>query len=131
MSAQQQLAFLFCVLEFARQHVSIGVLEVVRGKFLFRAEIDVSIFDASAIPFQIINVFDTLNVHGEALQTIGQFNRDRVAIDTTNLLEVGKLAHLHAVAPDLPTKAPGAEVGLSQSSSTNRISCSSSLMPSR
>ena len=37
-------------------------------------------------------------------QTIGQFNRDRVAIDTTSLLEVGKLAHLHAVAPDLPTK---------------------------
>ena len=58
---------------------------------------------------QVIDVFDALQVHREAFQTVGNFAGDRLAIDAADLLEVGELRHFHAVHPDLPAQTPGAQ----------------------
>ena len=50
-----------------------------------------------------------MQVHGEAFQTIGDFTRDRLAFQTAHLLEVRELGDFHAVHPDFPAQAPGAE----------------------
>ena len=62
-----------------------------------------------AIEVQVIDVFDALHIHGEALKAIGEFAGDGGAFDARDLLEIGELRHLHAVAPAFPSKAPGAE----------------------
>jgi hypothetical protein len=51
------------------------------------------------------------DVHGEALEAVGELARDGAAVVAADLLEVGELRHLHAVAPHLPAQAPGAEGG--------------------
>ena len=33
----------------------------------------------------------------------------RVAVEAANLLEIGKLANLHTIAPDFPAQSPGAQ----------------------
>ena len=54
---------------------------------------------------------DALQVHGDALQTIGDLTGNRVALQATHLLEVGELGDLHAVQPDFPAQTPGAQGG--------------------
>ena len=49
------------------------------------------------------------DVHRQPLEAVGELARDRAAVVAADLLEVGVLADLHAVAPDLPAEAPGAE----------------------
>ena len=65
--------------------------------------------DAGAVEVEVVDVLDALDVHGEPLEAVGQLARDRPAVEAADLLEVGELRHLHAVAPDLPAQAPGAQ----------------------
>ena len=58
---------------------------------------------------QLVEAVDTLQVHGQALQSVGQLASDRKDVKAPYLLEVGVLGHLHPVAPDLPAQAPGAD----------------------
>ena len=58
---------------------------------------------------QVVDAAAIEQIHRETLQPVGQFDRDRIAFDAADLLEIGELRHLHAVAPDLPAEAPGAE----------------------
>ncbi len=60
---------------------------------------------------QIVNRIDTLQVHGQSLQTIGDLAGNRIAFNAADLLEVGELGHLHAVEPDFPTQPPGTQRG--------------------
>src|SRR5690606_6635333 len=60
-------------------------------------------------PHQVVYRVDALQVHGQALQAIGDLTGHRVALDATDLLEVGELGDFHAVQPDFPTQTPGAE----------------------
>ena len=53
--------------------------------------------------------FDILHVHGQPFEPVGEFARDRQAVEAAHLLKIGELRHLHAVAPDLPAETPGAE----------------------
>ncbi|MNI32956.1 hypothetical protein D3C73_868820 [compost metagenome] len=53
-----------------------------------------------------------LQVHGQALQAVGDFTRGRRAIQAADLLEVGELRDFHAVQPDFPAQAPGAQRGV-------------------
>ena len=51
---------------------------------------------------QVEHVVAVLQVHRQALKTIGNFTRDRLAFQATHLLEVRKLRHFHTVHPNFP-----------------------------
>src|SRR5690625_7121321 len=44
-------------------------------------------------PDQVINGIDPLQVHGDALNAVGDLTRHRVTLQATHLLKVGKLGH--------------------------------------
>ena len=103
----------FRVAEVAEQHLGVGVLEIVPRVFLLGLQEDVAIGDLvgalAAVEVELEAVVDALQVHGEALEPVGELARDRRAFEARDLLEVGELRHLHAVAPALPAEPPGAE----------------------
>ena len=86
----------------------VGGLEVVGALTLLKRQPDVAV-GAVAIPGEIPDALHVLEVHREALQAVGDLDRDRPAIDAAALLEVGELGHLHAIQPDLPAHTPGTE----------------------
>src|SRR5207248_11103283 len=63
----------------------------------------------SAVIVKVVDALDALHIHREAFEPVGQFGRDGVAFDAADLLEIGELADLHAVEPDLPAEPPGAK----------------------
>ena len=63
----------------------------------------------AAVEVEVVDVVDALHVHGEALEPVGQLAGDGIAVEAADLLEVGELRHLHAVAPHFPAEPPGAE----------------------
>ena len=69
---------------------------------------DLAVLDALD-PLDVEDVLDVLQVHGDALEAVGELGRHRLAVEAARLLEVGELGDLHPVAPDLPAEAPGAE----------------------
>ena len=60
-------------------------------------------------PDQIVNAIHALQIHGDALQTIGDLARHGETFNATGLLKISELSHLHAVQPHFPTQAPGTE----------------------
>ncbi len=97
----------------AEEHLGVGMLEGVAGIFLLGLQEDLAIGDLvrplAAVEVEVVDVLHALDIHGEALEPVGQFTRHRRAFEARHLLKVGELAHLHAVAPALPAEAPGAE----------------------
>ena len=85
------------------------MLEIVGAEFPLVLQEYVAIAEAGAVEIQVIDVLDALDVHGQTLQPVGDLAGDRVAVEAADLLEIGELSHLHAVAPDLPAQAPGAQ----------------------
>ena len=63
----------------------------------------------AAVEVQVEHAVDALHVHGQALEAVGDLARDGIAVEAADLLEVGELRHLHAIAPHLPAESPGAE----------------------
>ena len=63
-------------------------------------------------PFQVVDVVYALQIHGQTFQSVGDFSSDGATVNTSHLLEVGELRHLHTVKPHLPTQAPSAEGGV-------------------
>ena len=81
--------------------------------------VDIAIADAAAAalllplgPGEVVDVLDTLQVHGQPLQAVGDLTGDGAAVDATDLLKVGELRDLHAIEPDLPAQAPGPQRGV-------------------
>src|SRR6185369_7777333 len=75
--------------ESREEEVRIAVLEVV-GRLLFLVlQVDVAVAQAFG-PGEVIDVVDLLQVHGQALQPVGDLAGDRLAIDAANLLEIGE-----------------------------------------
>ncbi len=62
-------------------------------------------------PDQVEDAVHALQVHGDALEAVGDLAGDRVALQAADLLEVGELGDFHAVEPDLPAETPGAQGG--------------------
>src|SRR4029077_7988029 len=60
-------------------------------------------------PAQIIDALYALQKCADALQPVGQLDRDRVQVNSPALLEVGELRNLEPVEQNLPTDAPCAE----------------------
>ena len=58
---------------------------------------------------EVVYPLDPLDIHRQPLQPVGEFGRGECHRDAADLLEIGELGHLHAVAPDFPAQAPGAD----------------------
>ena len=92
----------------AEQPLGVGGLEVEGRELALGLQEDVAVCRL-AVEAQLEHVVHALDVHGQALEPVGQLARDRMAVVAADLLEIGELRDLHAVAPDLPAEAPGAE----------------------
>ena len=106
-------AFALGGLEMAQEHRGIGAVEVVARILLLGLAEDVAITQRNGrlriVEGHVHDVIDAQHIHREAFEAIGDLARDGGAVVAADLLEIGELAHLHAVAPDLPAQAPGAE----------------------
>ncbi len=108
----QVLGVAFVGAEGGQQEVDVAVLEVVG------ALLHLVLVEHVAVPQwpifagridEVEDVLDALQVHRQALQAVGDLAGDRLAVDAADLLEVGELRHFHAVEPDFPAQAPGAQ----------------------
>ena len=108
LGTHQVLRLLFVRAEGVEQKFDVGMLEVVGRLLDFVLVINVAVGQAFR-PGQVEDVFDALQVHGQAFDAVGDFAGDRLAVDAADLLEVGELRHFHAVHPDFPAEAPGTE----------------------
>src|SRR5262245_56345572 len=98
--------------ELLEQQSGDGSLEVVSGLLDFVLMKDIAVAHAperTVGPDEVIHALDTLQIHCETLEPVGDFARDGPAVETTGLLEVGELRDFHAVEPHLPAEAPSAE----------------------
>ena len=98
--------------ELPEQFVDVGVLEVVLRLLDLVLVVDVAVRHATerAVgPDEIEHALDTLQVHRQALEAVGDLAHHGPAVEPAHLLEVSELRHLHAVQPDLPAEAPGTE----------------------
>src|SRR5215472_9762470 len=99
--------------ELLEQYVGVGKFEIVTRILLFGLEEYVAIHDGlivrAAVEIEVHDAVDALQVASEALQAVSQLTRHRRAFKAGDLLEVGELRHLHAVAPALPAEPPGTE----------------------
>ena len=97
----------------ALQHRGVGIFEIVPGIFLLGLQEDVAIGHlvgaVAAVEVEVVDVVDALHIHRQPLQPVGQFAGHRLAGEARDLLEIGELRHLHAVAPAFPAEPPGAE----------------------
>ena len=109
------VALRLVLVELLAHEINVGNLEVVCRELALVLEEDVAIGHGRAVrqvaPYDVVDRVHALGVHGDALETIGDLDGNRVDLDATNLLEVGELRDLHAVHPHLPAKAPGAQRG--------------------
>src|SRR5437016_497297 len=58
---------------------------------------------------EIIHRLDTLHVHCQPFNAVGQFGRNRITIESADLLEIRELRNLHAIAPYFPAQTPSSE----------------------
>ncbi len=104
----QPSTFLFIHIKQLEQHLGVSHLEIVGRKFNFGLMMNIAVFNARR-PFQIVDVIDSLQIHGDPLAAVGNLRRNRFQIDAAHLLKVGELGDLHTVQPDLPAEAPSTE----------------------
>ena len=113
LALQAGMALGLVVVKLLTHHLDVGDLKVVSAKLALVLQEHVAIGHGRAVgqvaPHQIVDRVDALGVHGDTLQAIGNLDGHGVDLDTAHLLEVRKLRDLHAVEPDLPAKAPGAQ----------------------
>src|SRR6185437_924879 len=106
-------AFRLGVAEMREQPAGVGVFEIEGGELALGAAEDLIVGDlpgaGGAVVVEVEDALDALDIHGKAFQPIGQLGRDGIAFDAADLLKIGELADLHAVEPDLPAEAPGAD----------------------
>src|SRR6516165_10254207 len=111
----QPTALLLGIGEMCDEAVGIREFEVIRRELPLGTAEHLTVGDAvgarRTVIVEIEEALDTLNEHRQSLDAIGEFGRYRVAIDPANLLEVGELADLHAIKPDLPTEPPRPQSG--------------------
>ena len=113
LALDQPAALLLRIGEVAEQHVGIGVLEIVGRLLALVLQEDVAVgqrhLRVGAIERQVVDRLLVEQVHGEPFQAIGDLARNEIDVDAADLLEVGELADLRAVAPHFPAQPPGAE----------------------
>ena len=76
LQSQQRLAFRLGVGEVPEQQLGVGVFEVVGRTLDLVLLEDVAVGDAAAVPVEVVDVLDALDVHRQPLQPVGQLDRD-------------------------------------------------------
>ena len=113
LALQAGMALGLVVVKLLTHHLDVGDLKVIGTELALVLEEHVAIGHGRAVgqvaPHQVVDRVDALGVHGDTLQAVGDLDGHGVDLDAAHLLEVRKLRDLHAVEPDLPAKAPGAE----------------------
>ena len=102
--------FSFIFIEQVKEQFGISNLEVVVGLFNF-VGVEYVTIGYAIYPFNVVNVFNALDIHSQTFQTVGNFYSNRFYVKATNLLEVGELGNFHTVQPNFPTQAPSAQGG--------------------
>jgi len=93
------------------RRVYVGVLiERVTRLFDLLTQPDVAVLHATA-PFEVEDVVDLLQEHGNAFQTVSQLRGHRRQVQAAHLLEICELRDLLAVQHHLPADPPGAQRG--------------------
>src|SRR6266404_970959 len=112
-AVDQPAAFLLGIGEMSDKTTGVGEFEIVGREFPLGPLEDLTVGDAAgagdAIVVEVEDALDTLDKHRQPLEPVGQLCRNRVAIDPADLLEIGELADLHTVEPNLPAETPGAQ----------------------
>ena len=105
---EQSFPFTFIGIKQAPEHHGVGFFKVVDRKFPFRRKENIAIENV-LVPLDMIDIIDILEVHGDALDAVGDLHGNWRKVDATRLLKIGELGNLHAVEPDFPSETPGAE----------------------
>ncbi len=100
----------FAQVEHAPDAVHVGDLKVVGAMLHLAAQVDVAIGQLIP-PLDIGNGAHALEHHDDPLQPVSDLHGDGIEIQAACLLEIGVLADLLAVEPDLPAQPPGAQGG--------------------
>ena len=106
--------FFFTKLELGKQIVDVGFLKVKCRHLNLVLVIHIAIrhlTGGGVGPNEVIDRLHSLQIHGDSLQPIGQLPRYGMALESASLLEISKLAHLHAIQPNLPAQSPGTQCG--------------------
>ena len=113
---EQAFGLGFVAVELVEQPGGVAVFKVVGGLFDFVLVVHVAVGEFVACgrnrPNQVVHVFHTLQIHGQAFDAVGDFAEHGGAVDAADLLEIGKLGDFHAVEPHFPAQAPRAERGV-------------------
>src|SRR5208283_4787890 len=91
----------------------VSIFEIMTRIFLLRLQKYIGVadpfFTLAPVEIELHDGVDALQIAGEPFEPIGELAGHRHAFYARNLLEISELRDLHAVAPALPAKSPGAE----------------------
>ena len=87
------------------------MLEVVGGLLDLVLLIHITVAQTIS-PSEVVNVVHALQVHGQSFEAVGDFAGDGLAVNTADLLEISELGDFHAIEPNFPAQAPGAQGGV-------------------
>src|SRR5437660_2605765 len=108
-------ALALVLVEEAQEPVGIARVEAVLALLPLVLPEGVAVGEPAAVRVraedEVVDVVDALQVHGDALEPVGELRGHRPALVSPGLLEVGELRHLHPVAPDFPAEPPGPQRG--------------------
>ena len=94
----------------ANSIAGVGVLEIIGGEFALGAQEHVAVASTpGAVEVEVVDALDALHVHRQPFQPVGHLEARIGHVDAADLLEIGELADLHPVEPDLPAEPPGAQ----------------------
>src|SRR2546422_7397574 len=108
-------ALALVLVEEAQEPVGIARVEAVLALLPLVLPEGVAVGEPAAVRVraedEVVDVVDALQVHGDALEPVGELRGHRPALESPGLLEVGELRHFHPVAPDFPAEPPGPQRG--------------------
>ena len=109
---ERAIALGFVAIELPEEEIGVCNFEVVRRELSLVLEEHVAIREDGTVfttaPDDVVDRVDALDVHRQALETVRDFSRNWIALESTDLLEVRELGDFHAVDPNFPTEAPSA-----------------------
>src|SRR5690606_19173303 len=106
--AEERAHLALVLIEEGLVQLDVRPLEVVRRPLPLGALEDLAVTHAGR-PLEVVDVVHVLQVHGDALEPVRELAADGLAVDASALLEIGELADLEPVEPDLPAETPRPE----------------------
>ena len=107
-SIEEFFGLLLVQFEFGANRRRVAAIETIFGKLLLLHPANVAV-SLVRRPAKIVDALDALEKRANALEAVGEFDRDGIQVDAAALLEVGELRNLKTVEQNLPADAPRAE----------------------